>query len=346
MKAPLLWLLLLTMSAQAAEPAGRWTAPTKDGRPWKHAATGLSFPKRLGTYRLAGEFQYSDGGVFIRYENLEDRARADIFLFKTVPAPTTLEDKHRRILSEIDTVTADLQKMVSQGRYKNLSVGEIVGGELDLWQQASVPIATRTLTATRLGISDQGAAEAVVKTWVGITLMSDHLITIRHMRPADTGDAGEDAMKALIGLIFQVLKDPSLRAHIKELLAAYLAQPMSQDGDNAAAAVLAYLKQTPYFPISIPEDPVSDWLQHCKAVAPGTEDHLLRAFMLGSASPALEDADAETCLNAGARQFARIYRQLLPQYPQITRPEMEQFVTAAEKNLGAAWLKERADLTR
>ena len=330
----------------AAEPAGTWQAPASDGRAWKHDATGLAFPQQLGTYRLGGVFEYRAGGVLVRYENLEERARADVFLFKAGAALPTVEDKHRRILAEMDAVVNDFEGMVRQGRYKNLQLGELAGGELELWQQNAIPIATRTLTATRLGVSSEGAVEAVIQQWVGITVFAEHVVTIRHMRPADTGEAGQGAMKTLVGLIFQLIKDPALRAHIQQLLDAYLAKPFSADGEQAAAAVLAYLKQTPYFPINIPEKPVAEWLEHFKAVAPGTQDTLLRAFMLGSAKAAFADADAEACLKEGARHFALIYRQSVKEHPRLSRPDIESFVAAAEKGLGASWLKDFSDSAR
>lgn len=333
--------------APSGEPAGRWQSPSPDGRPWKHAGTGLSFPQYLGDYRLAGEFAYAEGGgVFVRYENLDERARADIFLFPVGSPLPAMEDQQRRILTEMDGVVADMEAMVRAGRYKNLDTGELVGGELELWQKQSLPIATRQLTATRLGVAKEGAVEAVIKLWVGITLVDNHVLTLRHMRPADSGASGEQSMKGFVGLIFQLIKDPSLRGHLQELIAAYLQNPLSEDGEQAAAAVLAYLNQAPYYPINIPEDPIAGWLEHAEKQAPGTQEHLLRAFMLGSAKVAFEEGDAFACLKAGGRQFAIVYRELARQFPQITLPEADAFAAAAEKGLGAEWLKDRSFLTQ
>ncbi|MEN3944225.1 hypothetical protein WJU23_23180 [Prosthecobacter sp. SYSU 5D2] len=333
--------LLAGLSAlpAAEEPKGRWTPPTTDARPWKHGPTQLAFPPMLGGYRFVGHFDYEDNGVLLRYENLDEQGRLDLFLFKSESSLSTVADIQARLMTEMDIVVRDMETMIKNGRYKNLNTGELVGGELDLWQKQSLPIATRIITATRIGYSDAGSEEAVVRQWVGITALEDHIITIRHMRPAATGDAGEESMKQVVGLVFQLLKDPSLRTHIRELVDDYLKDPFSENGEQAAAAVLAYLKQTPYFPINIPEDPVSGWLDHVKKVAPGTEEHLLRAFMLGSAKVAFAEGDTESCFKAGARQFAKIYRQLLADHPQITRPEIEQFVTAAEAGQALDWMK-------
>ena len=349
--------LLLTCCALAAawpapgqapngSPAGRWQAPSPDGQPWKHPGTGLIFPQYLGDHRLAGEFAYEAGGVFLRYENVEERSRADVFLFPLASPLPDIEDQQRRILTEMDAVILDMEAMVRNGRYKNLDTGELIGGELELWQKQSLPIATRQLTATRLGIAKEGAVEAVIKLWVGITIVENHVLTIRHMRPADAGESGEQSMKSFVGLVFQIIKDPSLRSHLKELIEAYLANPLAEDGEQASAAVLAYLGQAPYYPINIPEDPIAGWLEHAEKQAPGTQDHLLRAFMLGSAKAAFAEGNALECLNSGARQFAIIYRELSRQFPAITLPEADAFVAAAEKGLGAEWLKERAFLRK
>jgi hypothetical protein len=325
--------------AGAEEPAGKWQAPPADGRMWKHAGTGLRFPQFIGKYRLMAEFSYDSGGVFIRYENLEQRARGDIFFFRATGPTAQLEDRHRLILKEMDTVIADLRGMANQGRYKNIQIGDVESGQIPLWQQDPLPIATRLVTCTRIANSKEGVQEAVIKQWTGISVVNGHLFTIRHMRPADTGEPGEQDMKAFVGTVFQAIKDPPLRAEVKKMIEAYLLKPLSTESDQAAGAVLAYLNQTPFFPIQIPEYPISLWLEHCKALAPGTEDHLLRAFMLGSAKAAFDDSDANACLEAGSRQFARIYRQLVQQHPKIALPQMDQFVAAAEKDQGAAWLK-------
>lgn len=343
---PHLILLLLLCLGSVADPVqgqvqqsrGDWKPPPADGKPWEHKTTGLSFPQQLGGYRLAGEFSYHEAGVFLRYESLEERARCDIFFFPTGAAPK-LEDRHRLILREMEAVVTDFQQMAKDGRYKNVQIDPVTGSEIELWQQEPLPIATRTITATRIGRSDEGVEEAVIKQWIGITHLNNYLLTIRHLRPADTGDAGDGNMKKFVGLVLQVIKDPPLRADVRRLVDVYLNEPWSAAGTEAASMVLTYLDQTPFFAVSLPEEPISSWLEQCKAAAEGTETHLLRAFMVGGAKAALDGADAATILDAGCRQFARIYRELLFKQPQIANREMDQFAAAADKGEGAAWLR-------
>ncbi len=328
-------------TAPAAEPPGEWKAPAADGRAWRHAGTSLSFPQHLGTYRLAGEFLYKAGGVFIRYESLEEQARADIFLFPTTPGITDVGEKQRIILKEMEAVVTDMQSMEKQGRYRNVLVGELGGGGIDQWKKPPLPVASRIITATRMGRSEEGPEEAIISQWIGITVVSDHILTIRHMHPTSAGEQGEAGLKAFVGMIFQVVKDPPLRAELAGMVETYLADPFSDAGQQAATAVLAYLKQTPFYTIGIPEDPFTLWLSHCKAAAPGTESLLLGAFMVGAAKSAFADADPQVSFNDGARQFALMYRQLRAKNPAMAKPEIEEFAAAAEKGQGAKWLQDR-----
>jgi hypothetical protein len=325
--------------ARAAEPKGEWKAPAADGSPWKHDGTGLTFPQIMDGYRLAGQFAYADGGTFLRYENVDARARADIFFFQAPGHIEAADDIHRLLLREMDTVESDLRAMAKDGRYKNLQFSDVTGEMIDLWMQEDLPIAIRTLTATR--VSGQSTIdEAPIKQWIGITLINGYIVTIRHTRPLDTGDRGEADVNAFIGNVFQVIKDPPLRAQIKKFIADYYADPFTTDSEQAAAAVLAYLQKNPLIPIHVPEHPISEWLDRCKTAAPGTEDHLLRAFMLGSAKAAFEGAGAAASVNEGARQFAKVYRHLVQQSPAIALPDMQPFIAAAEKGDGAAWLRD------
>ena len=334
-----LCITLLALSSFGVEPPGRWITPDPNGKPWKHKPTSLAFPVMLGGYRLAGEFKYEQGGgCFIRYENLEERARGDIFFFPTQGKVTTMEAKQGLILQEMDGVMNDLRAMSKEGRYKNLEIGELGAAGIDLWLKEDLPLAVRVCTMTRVAQTKEGTEQVQIKQWVGITVLDDHIVTIRQMRPTSTGDDGEAGLKNFASMVIQVIKDPPLRAGLNEMIDLYMADPFSEDSIQATGAVLAYLKNTPFYPINIPEYPVQDWLAHCQKQAPGTEEQLLSAFMLGSAKAAFAEGDARTCLNAGAKQFAIIYQKLLAKHPNIAVPELPQFLPEALKGTGGDWL--------
>lgn len=334
-----LFLIMLAAMVSAVEPAGSWIAPDPNGRPWKHPGTGLVFPPMIGTHRLAGEFRYKEGGgSFIRYESLEERSRGDIFFFPVPGGEISLEEQQRLVLQELESVTRDLEAMTKEGRYKGLQMGEIGGGSIDLWKEVAVPMAARSCELTRVAQTDKGTEEARVKQWAGVIYYKNHLITIRQMRPVSAEDDGAAAMQAFAHQVTKIIKDPALRKGVGGLIDRYMENPLSDESVQAAAAILAYLQGNPDLPISIPEHPVQDWLGHCAKVAPGTEEHLLRAFMIGSAKAALAGGDAKACLNAGASQFARIYRELHARHPAMTLPQIDSFLAAAADGRGGEWL--------
>ncbi|MES2595624.1 MAG: hypothetical protein V4662_09830 [Verrucomicrobiota bacterium] len=333
-------LALQVLAAFAAPPQGSWIAPDASGKPWRHEPTGLTFPLNLGKHRLAGEFRYEQGGGrFIRYESVDERSRADIFFFPVSSKTLTMEEKQRLILQEMDNVVKDLNAMTKEGRYRKLKIGEIGVGGIDLWDKESLPMAARLCEMTRVAKGPTGVEEEVqLKQWTGIIMLEDYLITIRQMRPVTTEDNGEAGIQAFAQMVTKIVKDPPLRQGVASLIDSYLADPLSDEGVQATAAVLAYLKTTTDLPISIPEHPLQQWLEHCKKVAPGTEDHLLRAFMLGSAKVAFAGGDAAACLNAGATQFAKVYRQLHAKHPEIKLLDIDAFLAAANENKGGEWL--------
>jgi hypothetical protein len=335
----LLVMLASLVSALAVEPSGNWIAPDPDGGPWRHPGTGLVFPPKLGTHRLAGEFRYQEGGgSFIRYESLDERSRGDIFFFPAPGGEISLEEQQRLVLQELESVTRDLEAMTKEGRYKGLLMGEIGGGSIDLWKDAALPMAARSCEVTRVAQTDKGPEEARIKQWAGVIYYKNHLITIRQMRPVSPEDDGAAAMQAFAHQVTKIIKDPALRKGVAGLIDRYMENPLSDESVQASAAILAYLQGNPDLPISIPEHPVQDWLGHCAKVAPGTEEHLLRAFMIGSARAALAGGDAKSCLNAGAAQFARIYRELHARHPAMTLPQIDSFLAAAVDGRGGEWL--------
>ena len=334
-----LFFCLLTSLGYTAEPPGQWYAPDPNGKPWQHEATGLTFPSTLGTHRLAGEFRFNDGvGRFLRYESLEERSRSDIFFFPASDKEITVDERQRLILQELDRVVKDVQAMVQAGRYKNLRVNPVGTGGVELWQMDALPMAAQLCEMTRVAQTPNGTEEALVKQWTGILYLKGYLITIRQMRSVTPEDDGAVAMQAFTSQVLKVIKDPPLRQGVSALIELYLQAPFSEDSVQATAAVLAYLKGASDLPISIPEYPVQDWLELCKKQAPGTEEHLLRAFMLGSAKRAFAGGNARDCLNAGAAQFAKIYRELLAKHPSLSVPSIDAFLSAAMEGKGADWL--------
>ena len=322
---------------------GSFVKPPADGKSWKHDGTGLSFPQTLGSYRMAAEFRFKEGGgVFIRYESIDDRARADIFFFPHTKSQLSREDTKAAINNELNSVVAHFQTMANAGRYKNVVTDQAADGEIPLWPEGSLPLCVRSIVAVKIADTLEGKKEAQIKQWIGVTMLKGHLVTIRYMHPTATGDQGEAALKGFAGMVFQIIKDPQLRAQIKEFVQIYLADPLSAEGNQAATAVLAYIQKTPFLNVPIPVEVLTPWLDFFKRNAPGSELQLLRAFALGSAQAALDDKDPETCLTAGAKQFLLIYDQFIRENPLLRLAGVNELKSAVEHGDVPGFLKRRA----
>lgn len=340
---PLLLGVCAAADADMEESQGTFAKPPSGGMPWKHGGTGLSFPQQLGSCRLVAQFAFKEGGgVFIRYESPGDLARGDVFFFPRTKSTLSREDIKAAINNELETVVAQFRKMADAGRYKNVVVDQPADGEIPLWPAGSLPLSVRSLVATKIADTLEGKKEAQVKQWTGVTMLKGNIITIRYMHPTATGEKGEAALKAFAGMIFQIIKDPQLRAQMRDFVQIYLADPFSADGQQAATAVLAYIQKTPFVNVPIPVDALAPWLDQFKRLAPGSEIQLLRAFAMGSAQAGLNDAETEVALTSGARQFLEIYGRFIHQNPLLRIAGIDDLKSAVEHNDVAAFLKRRA----
>ena len=338
------WIAAAPWSGQAAEQSddalGQWHQPPPNGKPWKHEGTGLSYPARIQDYGLVGELRFKQGGGgFIRYENAIDRARADIFFIPHPPADIAEADARAALLAELDSAIKDMQAMTNQGRYKNLVLEEPEQGAIPLWPTGELPLAARALTAVKIADLPQGPQEVKLRQWIGVTRLKGHLITIRHTHPAATGESGDGGANEFIGAMFQIIKDPPLRAQVRQMVQEYLASPLSPEGESAAAVVLAYIEKTPFLAVPIPIEALAPWLDHFKKIAPGTEMQLLRAFVIGSAQAALNESDPDTALTAGARQFLLIYQELTRRNPTLALPAVADLAAAVQRGEAPAFIK-------
>jgi len=321
---------------------GTWQAPPSGGRAWRHAATGLTFPNELDTYLLKGILDYKDDdGFLLRFDSPEERARADIFIFKHDGASATPTDREAAIAQEMAHVRDNLRQMELDGDYKEVHQDEVLKGKIPLWKTDPAPILVHTLSATKILKGVDGAAEGPVKIWIGVTFYEGYLVTLRHVRPADTGEGGEVGMKQLVERFFQTVRDPALRVEMEPMLKEYFADPFSEAGEQAATVLLGYLKETA-LPISMPAPPITSWAEAAEKSVPGTGTQLLRAFVLGSAKAAFEDKDAADCLNAATVQFVHIYREIKKRFPGLQTPEIEELSKAVDDGKGGVWLMQKS----
>lgn len=321
---------------------GEWSPPPDQGGSVLHEPTGLAFPPKIADYELVGIFDYStEEGMFVRYTSQQARSRADVFLFPTAEKSMPLEAKQRAIMSEIDAVILKLGDMAKAGQYKDIEVGELKVGEIQLWQADALPLGSREVTATRIGQLENGVKEAEIVQWIGSTVYNDCILTIRHIRPAVTGDAGKASLDAFVTGVVQVIRDPSVRREVRDRLKAYAADPLGPSAVEHTLMTLAYLNESQTIKTLVPAPPLTTWLEACEKALPGSGDLLEHAFVMGNARRILEEpaASLDDRLESACAQLIDVYQLLKQKNGAIQQPKLEELAAEVGVKRAAGWLK-------
>ena len=150
-------------------------------------------------------------------------------------------------------------------------------------------------------------------------------------------------MKRFVDGIFQIVKDPPLRADIMPAIHTYLVDPFSEEGHESANLVLQYLDNSPMVPVLRPAEPVTTWTDQAEKMVTGSGSQLLRAYVIGGASAALQGKDASHALTVAAQQMIRIYLKMKEKYPSFVHPALEQLKEAVHLGEGSEFLRERME---
>ncbi len=323
---------------------GKWSPPPEMGGSVLHEKTGLAFPPKMGGYDLAGIFDYSnEEGMFVRYTNPQARSRADVFLFPLTEESMTLDARKQAIMNEIDAVILKLGDMAKAGQYKKIMMGELRVGEIELWQEDALPLASREVKVTRIGQLDEGVQEAEMVQWIGATTYRNFIITIRHIRPEATGDAGKTSVDAFVTAVIQVIKDPSVRREVRDRLRAYAADPLGPSASEHTLMTLAYLNESETIKTLVPAPPLTTWLDACEGAFPGSRDLLEHAFVMGNARRIMEDpaASLDDRLESACAQLIDVYQRLKMKNGAIQQPELEELAAEVGMKRAAEWLKRK-----
>ncbi|MCB1225244.1 MAG: hypothetical protein KDK99_05480 [Verrucomicrobiales bacterium] len=327
------------------EPGRDWTLPPADGSPWLQQATGMRFPLHLLSYTLIGIMKYPDSeDVLVRYESLSQRARADIFIFKLANSPKDAASKKEALQEGLSQVFTQLAQMHREGIYEDVKEDRSLSGSIPLWKEDAIPLIVREMSATRVDKAPNGVTvKSPLKLWLGLTVMADHLITIRHLRPSSTGKEGEDDMKRFFDHLMEIIKDPSLRAEIVPAINTYLQDPFSEAGHESANLIVEYLDESPTVSILRPAAPVTTWTEEAEKTVQGSGSQLLRAYVIGGASAALQGKDANTALTTAAQQMVRVYLKMKEKYPAFSHPGLDQLTDAVERGDASTWLRKQIE---
>jgi len=351
-------LLIHTAPAQSTAPAaapetsaenpigGVWLPPPANSPSWLSTATQLRFPKRLSDYEMVGIFRFTgtESNVIIRYHSPAMRARADIFLVRSDTPAETTEQSRELANQTLIQVIDNLFTQVEQGTYEDIEEDGSLEGKIELWNQPAAALLVQRFKATRVDSPQQGEPRRTpVKLWLGATTYQGHDITIRHIRPQETEEKGEQDMKQLIETIVAIIKDPALREELRPSFETYMRTPLTKEGQEAAELILKYLDNSPVTPVLIPTPPITTWTDEMEQAIPNSGAQLLRAYVISSATAAIEQKTEAESLNLAAQQFVRIYLELQRLNPKIQHSGIEQLVRMVERGEAASWLKKEIE---
>lgn len=292
---------------------------------------------------MQGIFDYESAPSdhIIRYESLEERARGDIFLIRKESVPETKEAVEGLLHESLIAMLDDFFAMADQGRYDALGDEGALEGSIDLWKAEAIPLKAQKIAATRVEKQDGKEVRTPLKIWYGATIYEGHVIMIRHMRPADTGEKGEAAMKEFVDSVLRVIKDPSLRKEVLPAFQAYMKEPLSESGQEAAKLILGYLDKSPMVPVLLPQPPLTTWAEEMEKLVPNAGAQFLRAYVITGAMAAMDGKDSGSSLTLACQQVVRVYLEMQRLQPNIQHEGLQDLTKAVERGEVAKWFQQQ-----
>jgi hypothetical protein len=329
--------------ADGTEGEGKWKAPPESLPAWTHAATALRFPVNFMNYRMHGIMDFSSipGDQLVRYESGEPQARGDIFIQKKDPSPTTPEAVTAVIKEALISAVEDLLSMADSGRYEDIETEEALEGKIEIWKSDSIPLMVQQLAAARVERKDDKEVKTALKIWYGATVYQGHVILMRHLRPQASGDKGLQDMKSFVESMMRVIKDPALRKEVRPAMEAYMKDPLTESGQEAAKIVLGYLDKSPMVPVLVPQAPLTTWADEMEKLVPNSGAQMLRAYVVSGAYAALNDRDNRSSLTLACQQVLRVYLEVKRLKPVIAHPALEEMTKAVERGEVATWFEKQ-----
>ncbi len=338
------WAVAPAVAQEEGGADGKWNPPLTNLPVWESKATGLRFPIFFSDYVMQGVFDFAgaNGDHIVRYESAGARARGDIFIQKKDPPPADKEAVVRAIDDALVQAMDDLAGMAEQGRYDDIKTEGPLQGKIELWKvDEPLPLLIQQLAATRIGAEGGKPERVPLKLWYGCTVFEGHVILIRHMRPAEEGEKGEADMKFFVDAILRVVKDPPLRKEMRPAMEAFVREPLTESGQEAAKIALGYLDNSPMMPVLVPAPPLTTWADEMEKLVPNSGSQILRAYVISGALAALDGKDNRTCLTLACQQVARVYLEIQRLQPAVRHAGLEDLTKAVERGEVAAWFEKQ-----
>ncbi len=318
-------------------PEGAAHDAPADGKPWWDADTGFGLPQNLKGFKMQGWFEYGAKslGVSVRLVNKEGQARADVYVYPC-PVPHGTEDEARKaIKEEIEASVGNVYGMQKQGVYSEVEHEDAKASNILLFPEGSLPMIGAVVTMKIHEVT--GDAGDPIVSWHGLTIFKGRFIKVRYTFPAGQGEEGGKLLNEFITAWKWCLSEPGMRAEAKSQVRIYLADPLSQEAEKAAAGLtIVYAEKSKFNSLTI-GGRFNDILGGAAQASKGSELELLRGFIVGSLDSCLRN-DIPNDPEAGAAELVEVYRLLQKRDPAYKIAVVDELAEAVKQKKAAAWL--------
>jgi hypothetical protein len=332
--------LALPLSAEeqkTARPDGTKHDPPAEGKPWWDSDTGFGLPQNLKGFKMQGWFEYATKplGVSVRMVNGEEQARADVYVYPCPLPCATDAEAQKAIKDELDNSVSGVYGMQKRGVYSEVKHQNATLDRIKLLSGGSLPLLGAIVTMKiHEALGNGGNA---VTSWHGITLLKGKFIKVRYTFPTSKGEEGEKLLNDFVDAWKWCVREPSLRAEALAQVRTYLADPLSEGAEKAAAnLMILYAEKSQFNSLTI-GGRIKDILEGAAKASKGADLDLLRAFIVGSIDSCLRN-EITSDPEAGAAEVVRVYRLLQKRNADFKVPVVDELATAVNQKKATAWL--------
>lgn len=342
--------LSLASISQAQQPTSPQPPPgehlkfSTDGSPWKHPDTDLRFPQKMGEFELTQGFKAKDkeGGIALTYVNKASDIKADLLLTPCPKEKAISPDIMPHVEEQLRQMARELRQLASTQGYKEVEEnrGKIERGQIDLWELGIIPIAQAKM---EFSSSDPSKAEShpPLSQWLIVTLYQDSWIQTSILMPVSKGAEGEKLRGDFLMKLVQVIREPSLFAELGAICEKYLKDPLSDESRAGADSLWRFSQESPVLEITLPGEALTPALNQLATVAPGSEQDVLRAYLIGAGAKTLLEESIDARLAEGARLMTVVYDMLKKKDSKVNSSVLEELKKAVAENKAADWLRRR-----
>ncbi len=345
---PLMSLLLVAETLHAAglpPPEGKEFAPPEMNRPWLHEASGLRFPSELAELECVEGFAFAGKnlGSMLRYVEKELRIKADVYVYPCLLPLGTPEEMKEAAVEEARQVLGGIKQAEKAGVYTDVSEPEVSYEELGLYPDEKKKTCLLTIPMQMTIHQGKGAGDVPnrVHSFTALSVYEKHYVKIRCSFAADKDDEKRvEVVREFVNAVLFCVREPGMRAEMKEHIRTYQADPLSAKARDVAGAVSVYADKTPLLVFGMPAEIVMLG-ESLEKEFPEAPQDLLRAYMVGAVAEALQEPlpkelDLE---QAAAVQVVKVYELMKKQKPGLESELVEDFAKAVHAGRGPDWFE-------